>query len=236
MGYYLIQIYIPSSLIVVISWVSFWLNRGATPARVGLGVTTVLTMTTLSNSVNAALPKVSYMKSIDIYLFVCFFMVFGALIEYACVDYTDKRIQLHRNRFLAMQRLLEQHRGHTSVKIQQQQQHSNNCYQRQNQDDIIDYDDTRSYPYNSQYSHHTHQMPLMATMNISHHHHQHTHSAPVHANLVYPPNTVFGMRGSDIDKYSRIVFPVIFVAFHITYWTLCLSISGQTPSDIVLLE
>lgn len=27
MGYYLIQIYIPSTLIVVISWVSFWLNR-----------------------------------------------------------------------------------------------------------------------------------------------------------------------------------------------------------------
>ena len=102
------QVYIPSSLIVVMSWVSFWLNRGAAPARVstknnrqhqhpshfddhldyhqvGLGVTTVLTMTTLINSVNAALPKISYMKSIDIYLFVCFFMVFGALIEYACV-------------------------------------------------------------------------------------------------------------------------------------------------------
>ena len=50
------------------SWVSFWLNRGAAPARVGLGVTTVLTMTTLMASVNAALPKISYMKSIDIYL------------------------------------------------------------------------------------------------------------------------------------------------------------------------
>ena len=78
------------------SWVSFWLNRGAAPARVGLGVTTVLTMTTLINSVNAALPKISYMKSIDIYLFVCFFMVFGALIEYACVGYTDKRINLRK--------------------------------------------------------------------------------------------------------------------------------------------
>ena len=29
-----IQVYIPSSLIVVMSWVSFWLNRGAAPARV----------------------------------------------------------------------------------------------------------------------------------------------------------------------------------------------------------
>ena len=92
------KVYIPSSLIVIMSWVSFWLNRGAAPARVGLGVTTVLTMTTLINSVNAALPKISYMKSIDIYLFACFFMVFAALIEYACVGYTDKRIQLRKNR------------------------------------------------------------------------------------------------------------------------------------------
>ena len=62
--------------------------------QVGLGVTTVLTMTTLINSVNAALPKISYMKSIDIYLFVCFFMVFGALIEYACVGWVIQHIWL----------------------------------------------------------------------------------------------------------------------------------------------
>ena len=104
----MIKVYIPSSLIVVMSWVSFWINRGAAPARVGLGVTTVLTMTTLINSVNAALPKISYMKSIDIYLFVCFFMVFGALIEYACVGYTEKRIQLRKNRFLALQKVMKE--------------------------------------------------------------------------------------------------------------------------------
>ena len=69
-----------NSLIVVISWVSFWLNRGATPARVGLGVTTVLTMTTLMASTNAALPKISYVKSIDVYLGFCFFMVFASLL------------------------------------------------------------------------------------------------------------------------------------------------------------
>jgi hypothetical protein len=96
MGYYLIQIYIPSSLIVVISWVSFWLHRNASPARVQLGVTTVLTMTTLMSSTNAALPKISYVKSIDIFLGTCFVMVFAALLEYATVGYLGKRIAMRK--------------------------------------------------------------------------------------------------------------------------------------------
>lgn len=59
MGYYLIQMYIPSLLIVILSWVSFWINMDAAPARVGLGITTVLTMTTQSSGSRASLPKVS---------------------------------------------------------------------------------------------------------------------------------------------------------------------------------
>jgi len=61
LGYYVIQIYIPSSLIVVLSWMSFWLDRNAVPARVALGITTVLTLTTLISNTNAALPKVQYL-------------------------------------------------------------------------------------------------------------------------------------------------------------------------------
>ena len=38
------------------------------------------------------------MKALDIYLAFCFFMVFGALLEYATVSYTDKRIQLMQKR------------------------------------------------------------------------------------------------------------------------------------------
>ena len=91
MGYYLIQIYIPSGLIVIISWVSFWLNRAATPARVSLGVTTVLTMTTLMSSTNAALPKISYVKSIDIFLGTCFVMVFASLLGRPATLLTDGR-------------------------------------------------------------------------------------------------------------------------------------------------
>ncbi|XP_062340849.1 glycine receptor, alpha 4b isoform X4 [Osmerus eperlanus] len=57
MGYYLIQMYIPSLLTVILSWVSFWINMDAAPARVGLGITTVLTMTTQSSGSRASLPK-----------------------------------------------------------------------------------------------------------------------------------------------------------------------------------
>lgn len=98
MGYYLIQIYIPSGLIVIISWVSFWLNRNATPARVALGVTTVLTMTTLMSSTNAALPKISYVKSIDVYLGTCFVMVFASLLgKQTTIDSPKNRFQTTDN-------------------------------------------------------------------------------------------------------------------------------------------
>lgn len=70
MGYYLIQMYIPSLLIVILSWVSFWINMDAAPARVGLGITTVLTMTTQSSGSRASLPKVGV--GTTFYEFLCF--------------------------------------------------------------------------------------------------------------------------------------------------------------------
>lgn len=52
------------------------------------GITTVLTMTTISNGVRQSLPRISYVKAIDIYLVMCFVFVFAALLEYAAVNYT----------------------------------------------------------------------------------------------------------------------------------------------------
>ncbi|XP_053422188.1 glycine receptor subunit alpha-1 [Nycticebus coucang] len=91
MGYYLIQMYIPSLLIVILSWISFWINMDAAPARVGLGITTVLTMTTQSSGSRASLPKVSYVKAIDIWMAVCLLFVFSALLEYAAVNFVSRQ-------------------------------------------------------------------------------------------------------------------------------------------------
>uniref|UniRef100_A0A8C0JQ82 Gamma-aminobutyric acid type A receptor subunit beta1 n=1 Tax=Canis lupus dingo TaxID=286419 RepID=A0A8C0JQ82_CANLU len=77
----------PSTLITILSWVSFWINYDASAARVALGITTVLTMTTISTHLRETLPKIPYVKAIDIYLMGCFVFVFLALLEYAFVNY-----------------------------------------------------------------------------------------------------------------------------------------------------
>ncbi|DAA28696.1 TPA: gamma-aminobutyric acid receptor subunit alpha-4 [Bos taurus] len=88
MGYFMIQTYIPCIMTVILSQVSFWINKESVPARTVFGITTVLTMTTLSISARPiSLPKVSYATAMDWFIAVCFAFVFSALIEFAAVNY-----------------------------------------------------------------------------------------------------------------------------------------------------
>ena len=66
-SYYMLTIYVPCCMLVIVSWVSFWLDQNAIPARVSLGVTTLLTMSTQTSGINAQLPPVSYTKAIDVW-------------------------------------------------------------------------------------------------------------------------------------------------------------------------
>ncbi|XP_078609398.1 glycine receptor subunit alpha-1-like [Branchiostoma floridae x Branchiostoma japonicum] len=93
LSYHLLQTYIPSMSIVAMSWVSFWINMESAPARTGLGVTTVLTMITQSGRI-IAMPEVSYVRAVDVWLLGCQLFVFLALIEFAAVNYISRRIRM----------------------------------------------------------------------------------------------------------------------------------------------
>jgi hypothetical protein len=92
-GYYMAQVFIPSILIVILSWVSFWIHVDAIPARISLGVLTVLTITTQSSGIKVSLPRVSYIKAIDVWNSACLLFVFAALIEYAYINVQTRRYQ-----------------------------------------------------------------------------------------------------------------------------------------------
>ncbi|XP_020297621.1 gamma-aminobutyric acid receptor subunit beta isoform X10 [Pseudomyrmex gracilis] len=222
MGYYLIQIYIPSGLIVIISWVSFWLNRNATPARVALGVTTVLTMTTLMSSTNAALPKISYVKSIDVYLGTCFVMVFASLLEYATVGYMAKRIQMRKNRF---QKIAE------SMKAA-----SENPGPPRVPGDHGEHAPKQTVRFKV-HDPKAHSKGGTLENTINGRADEEAAGAPQH--IIHPGKDItklYGITPSDIDKYSRIVFPVCFVCFNLMYWIIYLHISDVVADDLVFLE
>jgi glycine receptor alpha-3 len=67
-------------------------------------------MTTLMSSTNAALPKISYIKSIDVFLGTCFIMVFASLLEYATVGYMGKRIAMRKARSQQLAKIAQEHR------------------------------------------------------------------------------------------------------------------------------
>ena len=90
---------LPCAMIVVLSWVGFWIDYRATPARASLAITTVLTITSLTNSIRMSLPNVAYTKSIDVYLLTCFFFVFASTVEFAVAGVTDKKwLKSHKKR------------------------------------------------------------------------------------------------------------------------------------------
>nr|XP_022902903.1 glycine receptor subunit alpha-2 [Onthophagus taurus] len=86
LGYYLFHTYVPTCLIVIMSWISFWIQPEAAPARVTLGVTSLLTLSTQHAKSQAALPPVSYLKAVDAFMSVCTIFVFMALMEYCLVN------------------------------------------------------------------------------------------------------------------------------------------------------
>lgn len=93
-GYYLLEYYFPSVLIIATSWISFWLQADQTPARTTLGVTSMLTFITLSISQTTALPRVSYVKVSEVWFIVGTLFIFASLVEFAFSNLVWRRKKL----------------------------------------------------------------------------------------------------------------------------------------------
>ncbi|CDS43762.1 Cys loop ligand gated ion channel subunit [Echinococcus multilocularis] len=95
-GSYLVGTYVPAFLIVIVSWLTFWVSPEAIPARVTLGLLTLISLLTKIASLNNTLPRVSYIKAIDIWLIACLIFVISAMLEFTLASYWSRKVFLSK--------------------------------------------------------------------------------------------------------------------------------------------
>ncbi|XP_049785955.1 glutamate-gated chloride channel isoform X3 [Schistocerca serialis cubense] len=202
-SYYLIQIYIPCCMLVIVSWVSFWLDQSAIPARVSLGVTTLLTMATQTSGINASLPPVSYTKAIDVWTGVCLTFVFGALLEFALVNYAS-RSDMHRE----------------NMKKQRRQVELEHAAQLEAAADLLVEDGSTTFAMKPLVGHPggpAAAAPGLAGLDKVRQ--CEIHMQPKRENCCRTWLSKFPTRSKRIDVISRITFPLVFALFNLVYWS-----------------
>uniref|UniRef100_A0A8C7L7A4 Gamma-aminobutyric acid type A receptor subunit rho3a n=1 Tax=Oncorhynchus kisutch TaxID=8019 RepID=A0A8C7L7A4_ONCKI len=200
--FFMLQTYFPTMLMVMLSWVSFWIDRRAVPARVSLGITTVLTMSTIITGVSASMPQVSYVKAVDIYLWASFLFVFLSVIEYAAVNY-----------FTTVEEMKKLKGGKIPADFNATQTMAfDGCYH-DNDIDLTPFPELPSTP-NTERS-------RTATSRNSAAEPPPTEGTRLRRKKSIKHNLSFIMSNSYmIDSYSRVVFPMTYLMFNIIYWSL----------------
>ncbi|XP_073161170.1 gamma-aminobutyric acid receptor subunit rho-3 isoform X3 [Lepidochelys kempii] len=198
--FFVLQSYFPAMLMVMLSWVSFWIDRRAVPARVSLGITTVLTMSTIITGVSASMPQVSYIKAVDVYLWISFLFVFLSVIEYAAVNYlttAEERKQLKKRGKVS---------GMYNIDAVQAMAFDG-CYH-DNEADI----DMTTFAVHSEESSargRTASIPNLDATRIK-------RKRSLKGNV----GRIILQNNHIIDTYSRIIFPTVYILFNFFYWGL----------------
>ncbi|XP_041443977.1 gamma-aminobutyric acid receptor subunit alpha-6 isoform X4 [Xenopus laevis] len=205
-GYYIIHTYIPCSMTVVLSQVVFWINKESVPARTVAGITTVLTMTTLSISARHSFPKVSYATAMDWFIAVCFAFVFSALIEFAAVNYfTNLQIQK-----TMMKAAKESALAAVTARAENEfvTNADSNCNLKKRINSVASQGDQSSGG----------DLPLYEDSPYS----QQT-VFPTSNHMLSDTSSIQYTGTSKIDQYARVLFPLSFAGFNLVYWVVYLS-------------
>lgn len=155
-------------------------------------------MSTIITGVNASMPRVSYIKAVDIYLWVSFVFVFLSVIEYAAVNYLTT-VQERRER-----KLRNQLPCTCGIANPDEDMMMTTCYS------DVDPNTTGTYglPENG-----GRQERILAQLSLS----DSQRNSRVKTTRGY---VNIWIDTHAIDKYSRVIFPAAYSLFNIVYWSI----------------
>ncbi|XP_063302263.1 gamma-aminobutyric acid receptor subunit pi [Pelobates fuscus] len=197
MIYFILETYVPSTLLVILSWISFWISMSSVPARTCFGVTTVLAMTTILMGSRSTLPTANcFIKAIDVYLGICFTFVFGALLEYAVAHYCSEE-------------------GKTSIKDSRQ-------HPEEKPDDNIEIVIKST---SKELSLTENQENTLMQKNSESSYISLTFWMKIKEKKDFFKDFFTVKNPENIDRYSRVVFPLVFLIINVFYWAYYLHMS-----------
>ena len=88
---FILNIYLPSMILVSFSWISFWIPPEIIPGRMGLLVTIYLVLANIGNGARANAPTQGKETVIDLWLQICQAFDALALFEYAFLLFAIRR-------------------------------------------------------------------------------------------------------------------------------------------------
>ncbi|XP_028043941.1 glycine receptor subunit alphaZ1-like [Bombyx mandarina] len=235
-GYYLMDYFIPSMMIVAMSWVTFWLQADASAPRITLGTSTMLSFITLASSQAKTLPKVSYIKASEVWFLGCTGFIFSALVEFAFVNTIWRRkkavnLKKVNSKYILKSTLTPRlARKELQKEIQEsspQLSKSRSCSSLQQEGSC---NDPAGPGYNNYLTVHSFpsalNLPTITTQSFdglmgspsskSHNGSEDSDEPPKrHTWTTMTPQEI----ATWIDKRSRILFPLMFIFFNVIYWT-----------------
>uniref|UniRef100_A0A915DBV2 Uncharacterized protein n=1 Tax=Ditylenchus dipsaci TaxID=166011 RepID=A0A915DBV2_9BILA len=220
-GFYILQMYLPTYISVFISWIAFWMDTRALPARITLSVSSLMALTFQFGNIVRTLPKASYVKAIDVWMFGCVGFIFGALVELAIVAYNDKMVdQKQRTRRLSS---IGNILARASMSAGSLPGLTADIHNSRRETTLLNYDPRelcRKAGRVSSCGVEDNEVSFLPETNSNNNYHCPSASQPSPKWKRMIKKSEFG---SAIDQVSSIAFPVAFALFNLVYWTYYLS-------------
>lgn len=80
-GYFVLNVIFPLILIVMMSWVVFWIDPTESGTQIGVAMTSMLTLIAYRFAVGNDLPEIAYLSRMDLFIMGSTFLVFLTLLE-----------------------------------------------------------------------------------------------------------------------------------------------------------